>query len=65
MFALLDYLPDEGKRGLLLESGAPNPDAYKPHHQHENDMLRCREVDRDNSDGWMNIINVADEFSNL
>ena len=48
MFALLDYLPDEGKRGLLLESGAPNPDAYKPHHQHENDMLRCREVDRDN-----------------
>ena len=47
-FALVDYLLDDGKRVLLLESDASNPDTCKPHHQHENDMLRCRAVDRDN-----------------
>ena len=52
-FALVDYLLDEGKQVLLLESDTSNPDVYKAHHQHENDMLQCREIDLDTSDGWM------------
>ncbi len=63
-FALVDYLLDEGKQVLLLESDTSNPDVYKAHHQHENDMLQCREVDLDTSDGWMDMVNAADEFSN-
>ena len=62
-FALIDYLLDEGKPVLLLESDTSNPDVYKAHRQHENDMLSCGEVDLDSSEGWMDLLNAADELS--
>ena len=62
-FALIDYLLDEGKPVLLLESDTSNPDVYKAHRQYENDMPSCGEVDLDSSEGWMDLLNAADELS--
>lgn len=61
-FALIDYLLDDGKQVLLLESDTSNPDVYKAHHQHANGMLVCKEIDLDISDGWIELVNAADEF---
>ena len=52
-FALIDYLLNDGKQVVLLESDTSNPDVYKAHHQHENGMLVCKEIDLDISDGWI------------
>ena len=46
-FALIDYLLDDGKKVLLLESDTSNPDVFKAHQPHENDALVCREADLD------------------
>ena len=61
-FALLDYLLNDGKRGLPLESDTSNPDVYNAHHQHENGMAVCKDMDLDISDGWTKPVNAADEF---
>lgn len=61
-FALLDYLIEDGKKALLLETDTSNPDVYKAHHPHENDNLTCKIIDLDISDGWIELVNVADAF---
>ena len=61
-FALIDYLLDDGKKVLLLESDTSNPDVFKAHQPHENDALVCREADLDSADGWIELVNIAAEF---
>ena len=61
-FSLLDYLIEEGRKVLLLESDTSNPDVYKAHHPHENDNLVCKLSDLDVSEGWIELVNVAEAF---
>lgn len=61
-FALIDYLIGNGKKVLLLETDTSNPDTYKAHHPHENDNLVCKIIDLDVSEGWIKLVNYADEF---
>lgn len=61
-FALIDYLTEHEKKVLLLDTDTSNPDVYKAHHLHENESLSCKIADLDVSDGWIELVNVADEF---
>lgn len=63
-FALIDYLLDEEKQVVLLETDTSNPDVFKAHQPHENDRLICKEADLDSADGWIELVNAADEFPN-
>ena len=59
-FALIDYLIEREKKVLLLDTDTSNPDVYKAHCPHENDNLVCKIADLDISDGWIELVNVAD-----
>lgn len=61
-FALIDYLLEAGKKILLLETDTSNPDVFKAHKPHENDSLICKVSDLDVSEGWIALVNLADEF---
>ena len=61
-FALLDYLTERNKKILLLETDTSNPDVFKAHAK-EGSELECRQLDLDMADGWIELINFADEFS--
>lgn len=61
-FALIDYLLESGKKVLALETDTANPDVYKAHHPHENASLLCKIADLDVADGWIELVNMADEF---
>ena len=61
-FALIDYLTTREKKVLLLETDTSNPDVYKTHHVHDNGSLVCKIVDLDVSEGWIKLVNHADEF---
>lgn len=62
-FSLIDYLLEHEKKVLLLETDTSNSDVYKAHQPHENNQLICRLVDLDISDGWIELVNMADEFA--
>lgn len=59
-FAVLDFLTDSGKNPILIESDTSNPDVYKAHVNEE--KIVCREADLDTSDGWIELVNICDEF---
>ena len=61
-FALIDYLTERKKKILLLETDTSNPDVFKAHAK-EGSELECRQLDLDMADGWIELINLADEFS--
>jgi len=60
-FALIDYLTENENKILLLETDTSNPDVYKAHHPHENDRLICKISDLDMPEGWIELVNLADE----
>lgn len=62
-FALIDYLSEHGKKILLLETDTSNPDVFKAHAPlEEKDKLVCRQLNLDEVDGWIFLVNFADEF---
>lgn len=61
-FALIDYLIGREKKVLLLETDTSNPDVYKAHHPHDNERLVSKIIDLDVSEGWIKLVNYADEF---
>ena len=61
-FALIDYLVEREKKVLLLETDTSNPDVYKTHKPHENESLVCKMADLDVPEGWIELVNVADEY---
>ena len=60
-FALIDYLTEKENKILLLETDTSNPDVYKAHHPYENGNLVCKIADLDVPEGWIELVNVADE----
>ena len=60
-FALIDYLTEKENKILLLETDTSNPDVYKAHHPQENGNLVCKIADLDVPEGWIELVNVADE----
>lgn len=61
-FALIDYLLESGKKVLLLETDTANPDTYKAHHAYEHEGMVCGIANLDISDGWIEMVNLADRF---
>ena len=62
-FALVDYLTEQGEKILLIETDTSNPDVFKAHHPYENEALVCKLIDLDVSDGWIELLNVAEKYS--
>lgn len=62
-FALIDFLINNGKKVLLIESDNSNPDVYKAHEPHKNDSLICEIVDLDDADGWLDLVDNAEDHS--
>ncbi len=60
-FALIDYLTEKENKILLLETDTSNPDVYKAHHPYENGNLVSKIADLDVPEGWIELVNVADE----
>ncbi len=58
-FATLDYLTEKGNV-VLIETDTSNPDVYKSHANEE--KIICKQCDLDNSDGWIELVNICDEF---
>lgn len=63
-WALIDYLQENSKDVLLLESDNSNPDVLKAHKPYAGERLVCEAVDLDNSDGWIEMINLAEKYPN-
>lgn len=61
-FALVDYLLERGRKVLLLETDTSNPDVHKAHKALEDENLICGEIDLDGVDGWVEMINQADQL---
>lgn len=61
-FSLIDYLMEREKSVLLLETDTSNPDVYKTHHPHKNERLVCKIADLDVPEGWIELVNAADEY---
>ena len=60
-FALIDYLLEKGKKVLLFETDTSNPDVFKAH-ENCSQGIACRQLNLDLSDGWIELVNIADEF---
>lgn len=60
-FAAIDYLLTIEKKVLLIETDTSNPDVYKAHHSHENLGIVCKQTNLDTADGWIELVNLADE----
>jgi hypothetical protein len=56
--ALLDYLEQAGAKVLVIESDTSNPDVWKMY----KDQMETRLVDLDDANGWIDLVNVCDEF---
>lgn len=63
-FALIDYLTEHGCKILIVETDTSNPDVFKAHVnlEEENDLV-CRQLNLDEADGWIELVNLADQFS--
>ena len=60
-FALIDYLASRGNKILLIESDNSNPDVYKAHQPHQNETLVCEIMDLDSADGWLELVDSAED----
>lgn len=56
--ALLDYLKANGHEPLLIETDTSNPDVEKCYRSE----VRVETIGLDDADGWIELINKADEF---
>lgn len=62
-YAIIDFLLERGQKVLLLETDTSNPDVYKAHFPYEDRLgVVCKQVNLDSSDGWIELVNLADEF---
>lgn len=60
-YALIDYLVSHQKPLLVIETDTSNPDVFKTHSPHENKNIISKQVDLDNANGWIDLVNLADE----
>ncbi len=61
-YVLTDYLIGNGKQVLLVESDTSNPDIFKAHETYTNENLICEIMDLDTSDGWLNLVDKAEDY---
>lgn len=63
-FALIDFLVKMNKKILLLETDTSNADVYKAHFKYQDELnIICKEIDLDISDGWIELINLSEQYS--
>lgn len=55
--AVVDMLAERGEKILLIESDTSNPDVWKSHKDLHESIL----IDLDKSDGWVELVNAANE----
>ena len=56
--ALIDYLLNNGKTVLLIETDNSNPDVHKA----LGASVQSRIIDPDEASGWVSLVNVCDEM---
>ncbi len=61
-FALINYFYAKKIPMLIIETDTSNPDVYKTHAPFEDENFIAKEVNLDNSEGWINLVNLADEY---
>ena len=62
-YALIHFLTsNEKNKVLLVETDTSNPDVYKAHSRDDLPSIVCKQVNLDVSDGWIELVNLADEM---
>ena len=56
--ATIDFLKEKGENVILIESDTSNPDVGKSYQNH----IETELIDLDNSDGWIQLINLCDKY---
>ncbi len=56
--AALDYLQEQGKNILLIESDTNNPDVWKTY----NASITTEILNLDEADGWIQLVNLCDSY---
>lgn len=63
-FSIINYLVKMDKKILLLETDTSNADVYKAHIEYQDELnIICKEVNLDIPDGWIELINLADKYT--
>ena len=62
-FALVDYLLERGQNVLLVDMDTDNPDVYKAHVSLGLPNLQCRMNSLDDADGWADLLDTVQEYS--
>lgn len=63
-FALINFLVKMNKKILLIETDTSNADVYKAHITYQDTLnMVCKEVNLDIADGWIELINLTDKYS--
>jgi hypothetical protein len=61
-FALVDYLLNQERNVLLVDTDTDNPDVYKAHNSLELPNLLCLMNSLDNADGWSNLLDTVQNY---
>ena len=61
-FALVDYLLNQEKSVLLVDTDTDNPDVYKAHKDLSLPNLHCRLNSLDDADGWADLLDTVQNY---
>jgi MinD-like ATPase involved in chromosome partitioning or flagellar assembly len=61
-FALTDYLLNQEKSVLLVDTDTDNPDVYKAHKELALSHLHCRLNPLDDADGWADMLDTVQSY---
>lgn len=61
-FALVDYLLQQEKNVLLVDTDTDNPDVYKAHNSLELPNLHCLMNALDDADGWAELLDTVQNY---
>lgn len=61
-FALIEYLLERKNKILFVETDNANPDVFKAHEVHKNEDFVCRILNFDDAEGWIELVNIADQY---
>jgi len=61
-FALVDYLLNQEKNVLLVDTDTDNPDVYKAHKDFALPNLHCRLNALDDADGWADLLDTVQNY---
>ena len=61
-FALVDYLLNQDRSVLLVDTDTDNPDVFKAHKELELSNLQCRLNSLDDADGWADLLDTVQSY---